>query len=297
MTQQDHVRGGETGIILVNVLVTLALGAALVTLMLTAQDAELDRARRMAAMTQAEAIALGAEASVVVALRRDMIDAPDTDHLAEPWAQVAQEQVALGPGLFSVRLHDMHARLDLNGIAGGGLAAQQALLRLVAILGLPPDTTTTLMGALAQRGPLTGLDQIAGLSDDARVMLAPYVTFLETGGGVNLNTAGPEVMTAMIGSATPVSRLIAVRKRAGFLTRGDLTDAGVVAVAGAGLTSDVWEAEITVEVDGVFLTLTSRVVRLREVGRIDVVVVSRRFGARSPDDVTLPPPDRNASTN
>ncbi len=228
------MRGREEGIILVNVLVALALGAALVTLMLTSQDAGIDRARRAAALAQAEAIALGAEASVAVALRRDMIEAPGTDHLGEAWASVAQEDVALGTGRFSVTLRDMQGALDLNGLADGGSVGQQALLRLVAVLGLPPEVAAEVLGVLAQRGRLTSLDDVPGLAPEVRDRLAPHVAFLTGIGGVNLNAAGPEVMAAMTGSGTATVRLIAARERAGFLTRGDLTDAGVVAVAGAG---------------------------------------------------------------
>jgi general secretion pathway protein K len=65
------MRRTDDGIILVNVLVALALGSALVVLMFTSQDNLIDRTRRAAAATQAEALALGGEASVVAALQRD----------------------------------------------------------------------------------------------------------------------------------------------------------------------------------------------------------------------------------
>ena len=105
--------------ILVNVLVALALGAALVTLMLTSQDDAIDRARRAGAAAQAEALALGAETSVLVALRRDMVEAPETDSYGEPWAQAAQAEVELETGRFAVTIHDAQAGLDLNGLRDG----------------------------------------------------------------------------------------------------------------------------------------------------------------------------------
>ncbi len=280
------MRRGESGVILVNVLVALALGAAMVTLMLTSQDVEIDRARRAAALAQAEAIAVGAEASVLVALRRDMTDAPETDHLDEAWASVVQQEVVLGTGLFSVTLRDLHARFDVNSLKPGNIVAAQGLLRLITVLGLPPDTSATILGAIAQRGRLSDLDDVAGLAPRARDGLVPYLTFLDGEGGVNLNTAAPEILTATIGNASAATRLLALRARAGFLTPGDLTDVGVVGVAGAGFTSDDWEAAVSVEVDGVTLLMTTRFKRIRTAGRTDVEVVSRRFG---PAAGPLPP--------
>lgn len=284
-------RPPDTGVILVNVLVALALGAALVTLMLTSQDVEIDRARRAAALAQAEAIAFGAEASVVVALRRDMRDGPDTDHLAEPWAAVAQSEVTLGPGRFSVTLHDAQARLNLNDLGDSGIVGQQVLLRLVTLLGLPAGTATTISQAIAQRGPVQGLTDIAGLSDQARDALAPHVSFLTVGAQVNLNTAGAEVLAAVVGSGSVAARLVQVRSRnGGFLTAGDLTDAGVIGTAGADFRSDTWDVVVVVEVDGVTLTLASRILRLREIGLADVYVIARRIGSQTAEGV-LPTPD------
>ena len=106
------MRAREAGVILINVLVALALGAAIVVLMFTSQENLMDRTRRAAAATQAEALALGAEASLVAALRRDMEVAPETDHMAEPWALAAQEEVQLETGSFSITVNDAQARFD-----------------------------------------------------------------------------------------------------------------------------------------------------------------------------------------
>jgi len=280
----------EAGLILVNVLVALALGSALVMLMLTSQDGAIDRARRASAAVQAEALALGAETSVLVALRRDMIEAPEADGYGEPWALVAQEEVVLDTGRFAVTIRDAQAGLDLNGLAAGGIAQAQALARLVAALDLPADTGARILAALRD-GPLTRLGQVEGLDEQARERLGPYVSFLPIPGAVNLNTADPLLMGALLQNRTAARRLADLREREGSLSRQDLLDLGLVPGGGTGFRSDVWDVTTLAEVDGVSVTLTSRLVRRRGTGTVEVIVASRRFGAWPEGDLPPVPPD------
>ena len=275
-------RDRDTGVILVNVLVTLALGAALVVLMLTSQDNLIDRAQRSAAMAQARAIALGAETSVLLALRRDMQDGPDADHFAEPWAQVRQADVLLATGTFSVQIRDAQAGLDLNGLIGGGIVQRQALDRLVAALDLPAETAQRIVTQLAREGPATSLDQMTDLAAETRLALAPYVSFLPAGGDVNLNTAEAVVIGAVLRNQNAARRLIAIRDRAGFVTADDLRNLGVVALGGVGFRSDVFDVTTTVQVVDVILILTSRLQRSRGVGTRDVRPISRQFSSAVP---------------
>ena len=144
------MRARDAGVILINVLVALALGAAIVVLMFTSQENLVDRTRRSAAATQAEALALGAEASLVAALRRDMKEAPETDHMAEPWALAAQEEVQLETGSFSITVRDAQARFDLNALAAGRLAQQQTLARLMTALQLPDQVALDIIDHLTR---------------------------------------------------------------------------------------------------------------------------------------------------
>lgn len=271
----------DGGVILVNVLVTLALGAALVVLMLTSQDNMLDRARRVAALAQAQALALGAESSVVIALRRDMAEAPEADHYAEVWAQVQQEQVELGTGRFSVSVQDAQAGLDLNGLVAGGLAPQQTLALLVAALDLPPETAPRIAAAMIRDGRLARISQLTGLDTTTRSALAPYISFLPDGGDVNLNTADTIVIGAVLRNRTAAARLVALRDRNGFVTPDDLRSLGIIATGGAGFRSDVFDVTVTAQVDDVTLMLTSRILRLHGMGLTDVRVIARQFGAGS----------------
>ncbi|APE42003.1 hypothetical protein BOO69_00195 [Sulfitobacter alexandrii] len=271
----------DRGVILVNVLVALALGATLVVLMFTSQETLLDRTRRAANAAQAEALALGAETSVVTALRRDKNEAPETDHYAEAWAQATQEQVAISTGLFSVEIEDAQSRFNINLLAEPGVAPQLVLRRLVAVLELPDETAETIISHVAANGPRDALDQITALPREVRQALAPHVAFLREGGTVNVNTAGEPVLAAVTGSVTTARQLLKKRNDKGFLTKEDILDAGVIALTNAGFTSDTYDATIRAEVDGTGVILRSRIQRIERAGRKVALVIARRFGAEA----------------
>ncbi len=271
----------EAGVILVNVLVALALGAAIIVLMFTSQENLMDRTRRAAAATQAEALALGAEASMVAALRRDMAQGPDVDHFAEPWALATQEEVVLSTGRFSIAVADARGRLDLNALSLGGLAQQQVFSRLTAAIGLPDRVTRTVADALVRGGPVRSLTEIPGLDPTERAKLAPHVSLLKERGAVNVNTAGETVLAAVLGSPSSARQLIKLRARNGFLTKADMADAGIILLNGVGFTSDAFDVTSRAEVDGTTVTLNSRLLRHTGLGIREVLVTDRRFGATS----------------
>ncbi|SFD70638.1 general secretion pathway protein K [Sulfitobacter brevis] len=268
----------DAGVILVNVLVALALGAAIIVLMFTSQENLMDRTRRAAAATQAEALALGAEASMVAALRRDMEQAPDIDHYAENWALAAQEEVVLATGRFSITVMDVRGRLDLNALSLGGLAQQLVFARLTTSLGLPDRVATTVTDALVRGGPVRSLSDIAGLDPAERAKLDPYVSLLATRGALNVNTAEQTVLAAVLGSASSARQLIKLRERKGFLTKSDLAEAGVILLGGVGFTSDAFDIISRAEVDGTTVTLNSRLLRQTGLGVREVLVTGRWYG-------------------
>ena len=278
-------RSDDGGVILVNVLLALAIGAAVVTLMLVSQRGLLERGSRAAAGAQARALALGAEMSLVVALRRDMRDAPEADHLAEPWAEAAQARVDLATGSFSVEIADAQARFDLNALTAPGLADRESFLRLTRALSLPDAVAATVVDEVRRHGPIDHLSELRGVDPTALVILAPHVTALPVPGRVNVNTAGPLVLAAVLRNSAAAQRLVSLRDRTGSLTRADLADAGVLAAGTAGFTSQVWDITVTAEVGGVEVALRSRLVRRSGPGVLEVAVVSRSW---SGCDVCLP---------
>tara|TARA_R100000789_G_scaffold21843_1_gene24608 strand:- start:3827 stop:4711 length:885 start_codon:yes stop_codon:yes gene_type:complete len=284
------IRYPDAGVVLINVLVALALGSAIVVLMFTSQESLMERTQRAAAATQAEALALGAETSIIVALRRDMDVAPETDHMAEPWALAAQEEVQLETGSFAISVSDAQARFDLNGLAAGRLSQQQILARLVKSLDLPDSVALDINDRISRRGPIRALSEVELLDAQTRAILAPHVSLLPQPGDVNINTASEAVITAVLGSPTAARQLVKRREQNGFLTRGDVTDAGIVALNGIGFTSDVYDVESRAEVDGTTVILTSRLLREDKLGRKDTYAIERSFSKHLGSKGSLPAP-------
>ncbi len=280
----------DEGVVLVNVLVTLALGAAIIVLMFTSQENLMDRTRRTAAGTQAEALVLGAEASLVAALRRDMQTAPDTDHFLEPWYLAAQDEVMLETGRFSVTVTDAQSRFDINSLAAGGLAQQQMMQRITQALDLPNRVAADVIDHILRRGPVRELGDITALDAQVRRILAPHVSALPQAGNVNVNTASALVIGAVLGTASGARQLIKTRDNIGFLTRSDLIDAGIIAMNGIGFTSDIYDVRSVAEVDGTRVILTSRILRKTTLGEMDAYVISRQFGGsdRTSEPIPLP---------
>ncbi|MGR3467236.1 MAG: hypothetical protein ACU0CI_05100, partial [Shimia sp.] len=236
-------RARERGVVLVNVLVILAIAATLIVLMLETQEIATDRGQRFSAASAAEALARGAEASVVASLRRDLEEAPATDHRGEAWA-TGQSEVTLQTGRFSVDVQDAQARLDLGRLRTGQPAEIEVFLRLFRTLDLPAEELRRAAFELAGRASVSDLRQLDSLSPRTRAALAPHIDILPRPAPVNLNTASPLVMGAVLNNRSATTRLLGLRDRAGVLTPEDFTRVGVLIPPGAGLTSSVFDATV-----------------------------------------------------
>jgi general secretion pathway protein K len=270
-------RKPDSGVILINVLVVLALGAAIIVLMFVSQEGSLTRSQRAFAQAQGQAIASGAELTAVLALQRDMITAPDTDHFTEEWAQVQQERVNLATGEFSLTITDVQSRFDINSLAGASVVQQQIFARLLAALELPAALGPAIIQEVTRKGRVSTLDEIESLDPTSRDILDPVVACLPIPGSINVNTADTVVLSAVLANPAAVRQLIARRTKAGFLTRDDLRDVGVIVLNGAGFTSDVFDVAIRAEVDGTKVDLHSRLVRIPEIGGGRVIVNTRQL--------------------
>lgn len=271
-------RDCDGGVVLINVLVILSIASIVVFLMLTSQDVSLRRAQSMAAATAADALARGAEASAVTALRRDMINAPDTDNYAEPWAQVAQQDAGLSTGRFSVTIRDAQAKLNLTRLAGGAQVEVEALLRVLAELEISRADGARIATEIAGRPGLKNLSDLRSISPETVNALSPYVDFLPATATINLNTAAPLLLRAVLNNGSAALRLESMRKSAGLLTPQDLDRVGAVQPALAGFTSQNFDIDIFAEVDDITVNLHSRIARLESFAGRSVVVTRRAYG-------------------
>ena len=174
--------------------------------------------------------------------------ANNVDYLDEPWA-LRLPAMPVDNGELSGYLDDQQGLFNLNNIVKGGkvnLAQFAQFQRLLSVLQLP----TALAGALAdwidadnemepQGGaedeayaalqlpylaanrPLTDVTELAlvrGFDDGVRARLRPFVSALPVFTAVNVNTASPEVLAAVIdGLGLDGARaLVAQRKRTYF---------------------------------------------------------------------------------
>jgi general secretion pathway protein K len=182
-------------------------------------------------------------------LREDARSANRPDHLGEPWA-VPLAEARLSTFLaadkantvddegieafLSGSIEDAQARYNLRNVfAPDSPEAVKHLLvlqRLCERAGLPTDLAARLTQAmrdayspapseLAPIAPRT-LDQLAWLGFEAASIerLRPYVTVLPTPTKVNLNTAPPEVIAAVLdgGDLGTAQRLVEARRRTPF---------------------------------------------------------------------------------
>ena len=178
----------------------------------------------------------------------------DVDHLGEPWA-MRLPPMSVESGELAGYIEDQQGLFNLNNLVKGGkvnLAQLAHFQRLLSLLGLPAALAGTLVdwidadsepqpqgGAedetylalqppyLAANRPLTDLAELVlvrGFDDGVRARLRPFVTALPVFTAVNVNTAPPEVLAALIdGLGLDGARdLVAQRSRGYFRDRNDL---------------------------------------------------------------------------
>lgn len=177
------------------------------------------------------------------------------DHLGEPWA-LQLPPIPVENGSFTGHIEDQQGKFNLNNLVKDGklnLSQLEQFRRLLAILALPAPLADSLAdwidadqapqpqgGAedayylalespyLSANRPLTDIAELAlvrGFDDDIRARLRPFVSALPRFTAVNVNTAPPEVMAAMVeGLSLDAARSIsAQRQRSYFLTPADFS--------------------------------------------------------------------------
>ena len=271
--------------ILVNIVSLVALATAIVALMMTSGAQSVDRSLRFREGSQAAVLARAGEMSAVVALRRDALEAPQTDHLREPWAQVIQRQAAIEGGTFTLAITDAQSRFNLNNLGQDLVFSGATLGPIASALRIDPQVAVRIAVTVRERGPLLRLSQLRelGLDDETIARVSPLITFLPEPTTVNLNTASEQMLELLLGSPAAARMLVSQRNRAGFVTREDLSALGFQTPPGAGFTSNHYWVRTTVTIGDTPQTLTSLLGRAVREGRPEVVTLGRWRGAAAPD--------------
>ena len=283
-------RRPDEGIVLVNVLVLLGLASTVVYLMLSLGDLSIARSQRFGEAGQALALVRAGEQSAIAALRRDMIEAPETDHAAEPWAEVAQADIEIPGGAFELEIADAQGLLNLNALVASGLQGQQALRSVVAAIELPPETVARVTTTVIVDGPLERVEDLtwrAGLSPEEVAALAQFVTALPGTGPVNINAAPAELIAILLQSPVPARVLASIRDRNGFVTPDDVAAARVILPPGVGYRSDLYRLRVSVRIGDTVQSMESLLQRRDGPQGPEVVVVARRNATAA---VSPPPP-------
>lgn len=243
-----------------------ALAAMAATAILVSQSIWLRQSGLMADHVQAQILAK-AGVDWARSVLSDDRRSSSIDHLGEPWA-LRLPPMPVENGEIAGYIEDQQGAFNVNNLVRDGKLSLSQLAhfqRLLSILGLPATLADALAdwmdadsepqargGAedryylaletpyLAANRPLTDLDELAlvrGFDYSVRARLRPFVTALPRFTAVNVNTAPPEVLAAVVeGLDLDVARaLVAQRDRAYFRDRADFLDRlprGVVAADG-----------------------------------------------------------------
>ena len=261
-------------------LAAMAAGAIMVTQSTWARQRELT-----ADHVQAQTL-VGAGVNWVRAVLSDDRRLSNVDHLGEPWA-LRLPPMPVENGTLEGYIEDQHGAFNLNNLVKDGkvsLAQLAHFRRLLSILGLPPALADALAdwidtdsepqpqdGAedgyylalqppyLAANRPLTDVAELAlvrGFDGNVRARLRPFVTALPRFTAVNVNTASPEVLAAVVeGLDLDGARaLTARRERAYFRSFSDffsqLPSGLTVAAEDITVSSDYFMATLHVTTGG-----------------------------------------------
>ena len=252
--------GRQAGVALLTAMLTVTLVATLAAAAAWQQwrDVAMEAAER--ARVQAGWILVGAQDWSRLVLREDLRAGGTTDHLAEPWAVPLQEarlstflaaennvaqdaSTDMNDAFLSGQISDLQARLNLaNLVKDGELqnADFRRLSRLFERLGLSPQELSRLVEGVRQAQAPAGRDSDnaplqpptptllgwLGIAPATVAALAPHVIWLPERTPVNLNTAGPDVLSAVLDGLDPagVQTLLRAREARHFRNLQEVRD-------------------------------------------------------------------------
>lgn len=247
-----NVNRGQRGAAVILAMGVVALAAVAATAIMVSQSVWSRQNQLSNEYVQAQ-VMVQAGADWVRAVLSDDRRMGDIDHLGEPWAQ-QMPVMPIENGQLAGQIHDQQGLFNLNNLVQDGKISPSQLAsfkRLLALLSLPAVLADSLAdwidadnvpqpqnGAedeyylalsppyVAANRPLTDvaeLAQVRGFDSVALARLSPFVTALPGSTVVNVNTAPPEVLAAVIeGLEIGSARMLAAqRERAYFRDPAD----------------------------------------------------------------------------
>jgi general secretion pathway protein K len=237
----------QRGVAVVLAMGVVALAAIAAAAMLASQSTWSRQAALGAEHAQAQAL-VQAGVDWARALLSDDRRLSGADHLGEPWA-LRLPPIPVDNGELAGHIDDQQGAFNLNNLVSNGVANPAHVIqyrRLLQILDLPETLADALLdwidadgepqpqgGAedsayqalptpyLAANRPLTDvaeLAQVLGYGDAVRARLRPFITALPRPTALNVNTASPEVLAAVVSGLDldDARALVALRERAYF---------------------------------------------------------------------------------
>lgn len=280
------MRARQTGVAIVLAMGVVALAAMAATAIMVSQSTW-SRSRELTAdHVQAQILVQAGVDWIRAVLSDDRRTFGGVDHLGEPWA-LRLPPMPVENGELAGYIEDQQGAFNLNNLVTDGklnLTQFARFQRLLSILGLPEALAPALAdwidsdgepqpqgGAedayylaldppyLAANRPLIDVAELSlvrGFDDKVRERLKPFVTALPKYTPVNVNTATPEVLAALVtGLDLDAARaLVAQRERAYFRNTEDfkalLPRDAVVAKDDISVSSDYFLATLRVTVGG-----------------------------------------------
>jgi general secretion pathway protein K len=275
---------GQSGLALIQALGVIALCASLLMGLMSLEQEAVRGSLRFSDASQAQAYVAAAELSAIAALRRDGQESAD-DHPGERWAHVTAQDVSIPGGSFSALIKDEQGRFNINNLVRGGLAAEGIWRAIVRQAGLAPTWAEATVALLRGQTPLRSLESLQaalGMPDEVLAALSPLVVALPEPSSVNLNSARPELLAALLNNPA-LARLLADRRaRKGSIDEEDLRALGLSRPVGAGFSSTFFSLETTIVQGEVSLRAYTLLHRRTLTERDRVVVVGRRYVAHGP---------------
>jgi general secretion pathway protein K len=255
------MRNTQRGVAVVMAMGVVALAAIAAAAMLASQGSWARQAELTAEHVQAQAL-VQAGVDWARALLGDDRRASSIDHPGEPWA-LRLPPVPVDNGELAGQIDEQQGAFNLNNVVRNAKPSPPHLAqfqRLLRILDLPETLAAGLVAWLdAARRPLTDVAELAvvpGFDAGVRARLRPFVTALPRFTAVNVNTAAPEVLAAVVEQLhLDEARVLAEqRSRAYFRNVAEflaqLPPAARVAGSDVGTSSQYFVANVRVTIGG-----------------------------------------------